>query len=179
MSNYQRDNKKPEYDKEYVRQNLEKAFADVPNPTDTRSMPPLISDRAILIDSDAELRTNLILFTTEDFQFILPEVLTNLLDTDNRDGIHSVIYMLNVLSYEPEERLAQTERLFGKDFAEQVCLNNITSREAKLQRFANFTPQQAAAVRDWLLVAQTWQELEKDKWEVDAAFQYWNKRASS
>jgi hypothetical protein len=46
-------------------------------------------------------------------------------------------------------------------------------RTVKLQQFANFSPQQRAAICEWLRFARTWNDLKNFTHWVDAAIRYW------
>jgi len=46
-------------------------------------------------------------------------------------------------------------------------------RKVKLEQFANLTPQQRAAICEWLRFARLWNDLERFTDWVDAAIRYW------
>ncbi len=137
-----------------LRKHLTEAFADVPCP-----YPELENlDHVKLLELSLDLSGLL----NKSFHYVLPRVLEDILNYG--PGLVSdlefeeVIHNLNVLSVLPEGRSGLIEQ--------------------KKARFNSFTPEQIAALTEWLLTVRDWNEgtvmvtLE----DIDTALTYWTER---
>lgn len=141
-----------------LRKHLAEAFADVSCP-----YPELENlDHSNLL----ELSLDLSVLPDESFHYILPRILEEILDYGPEYGpgifgslkFETVIDNLNVLSVFPEGRARLIEQ--------------------KKARFTSFTPEQIAALTEWLLTVREWNEgavicmLE----DINATLTYWAER---
>lgn len=138
-----------------LRKHLAEAFAGVPCPH------PELEN----LDHDKLLELSMMLngsLPDESFHYVLPRVLEDILNYG--PGLVSdlefewLIYSLNVFSVLPPGRARLIEQ--------------------KKAKFARFTPEQTAALTEWLLIIREWNEravtvmLE----DIDAALTYWVER---
>jgi hypothetical protein len=144
-------------EEERVRKMLREAFANVPCPDDYKAAGecgPLVHEVGL------ELRKSFYNYEPEEIHYMLPSILEDLMDTRTGDDIET----------EDAERLImQLDPLF---------LDDAVVRKVRLQQFADFTPEQARAVCEWLRLARTWEDLSRFTDWVDAAIGYWCKRAA-
>lgn len=138
-----------EENKERVRRMLKEAFADVPCPYEEDACGQMFHEEAV------ELRENFYNLTPEQLQYDLPYLLEDLLDTHTGDDIETE----NV-----EYLVMQLNPLGG---------GSAVSRRTQLERFENFTREQAQAICEWLRLARTWNDLRLFTKEADAALDYW------
>lgn len=142
-----------EENKERVRRMLKEAFADVPCPYEEEACGPMFHEEAVTLRSDFY---NL---TPEQVRYDLPYLLEDLLDTHTGDNIETEDVEYLILQLDPLRN------------------NDEIGNRLRLERFANFTGEQAQAVCEWLRLARTWNDLERFTDWVDAALDYWSQYA--
>jgi len=163
----------PRKDKEDIRALLRKAFANVPCPYKE------VNTARLGHDAFRKLRTELNLFTPEAVQFYLPRVLEDLLDTHTNDPVNSedsdavVRYLNGLCSTSDFEWLKE----YGGEGAFKAASDEQTQlRHRKAVEFAIITNKQAFAIHQWLLLAQSWEDLILQPKEVEGAIAYWKER---
>jgi hypothetical protein len=134
---------------------LHKAFQDVPCPKsfkDAEACGPL--DHGVALN----LRKSFYHYEPEEVHYLLPLILIDLVQTRTGDDIETEDAEQLVLQLDP------------------FSVNNDLVRENKLELFRDLTPDQTAAVCEWLRLARTWEDLKRFRHWVDAAISYWCKQ---
>jgi hypothetical protein len=127
-------------------------------------------------------RGNLITFSKADFEYYLPRVLIELLEShastpDENDDVENVLRLLNV---EPSPTDAQwEEKTFGTDAAQYSSTKQEELAAMRRRRFENFTPDQAEAILGFLSAAQSWKDSENWAEELRDALAYWRRRVAT
>jgi hypothetical protein len=137
---------------ERVRRMLRQAFAEVPCPSTFKEADdcgPLSHDVSL------ELRRDFYNYEFEEIHYLLPMILEDMMDTRTGDDIETDDAERLVLQLDP------------------FWLDEAGVRKVKLEQFANFTPEQAQAVCEWLRFARAWNDLKRFTDWVDAAIRYW------
>jgi outer membrane PBP1 activator LpoA protein len=82
-----------------------------------------------------------------------------------------------VLSYYPDKVYSEMAQLLGKKAAQNAQADAAATREGKIEQFKDFTPEQAKAILEWLLLARSWSDFDGYKDDIEAAIEYWRQRA--
>jgi hypothetical protein len=143
-------------EEERIRKMLRDAFANVPCPDDYEAEGECGS---LVHEVGLELRKSFYNYEPEEIHYMLPSILEDLMDTRTGDDIET----------EDAERLIMQ--------LDPVISDSAVVRKVQLQQFADFTPEQARAVCEWLRLARTWEDLSRFTDWVDSAIGYWCKRA--
>lgn len=133
---------------------------------------------AVVLGNDFEFRSSLLLFTSEDLIAILPQMLADLLTTEDRAGVEAVVSTLNI-SLESYEQLQQIKTFFGSEIAEKSYEDDKELYLNKLEAFELLDQGQALAVYSWLQLASEWPELHDNIEAVKSALEYWRNRSAS
>jgi len=156
--------------KESVRRVLREAFSDWRANPDNH---PLKHDECL------DMRTKLLSVRIEDVDYVLSQVLEDLLDTHtgnvgHTEYVESVVDFLDVPTSAHDLGFWK-ERLDQEHF-EHVLNIDEELRSEKYTALEHITPPQASALCEWLRYARTWADLEGDVDQVDSAYAYWAKR---
>lgn len=126
-----------------------------------------------------KLRLEMCKICAEDLKYCLPYVLEDLLDTHTNDPIKTenieyVFMYLNVRCYMSQKSRASRIKQFGKEALKEKLDFSTKYNE---DSFKTFTKEQAKAIKEWLLYAENWKDVEPDGDDFKGALAYWTKRA--
>ncbi len=141
------------------------------------SPPRSISHR----DAVEFLRSKLISLSEQDFEYCLPLVLIELLESHTNDPYNTegADDVLNILDVEPAPPDFEWEKQeFGDEAATYSAKATEELRNIRRRLFTNFTPQQAQAISAFLSEVETWRDYETIQDVLRSAKSYWQRRAS-
>lgn len=125
-------------------------------------------------------RGELSAFSQQDFEYFLPKVLIELLESRvvAPDDNHDVETLMRLLNVQPSATdFEWEEKEFGSDAARYSSRMRRELASIRERRFENFTPSQATAILAFLTVAESWENLTNWSQELRSALAYWRKRA--